>query len=140
MTDKPTTVLLVLFLTCSFANLARAEEPSTTQSQSAPAQAQSAPANKIAVIRIHGQIAESPPMLDIGLGDLPTGTLREWSGRIKRAASDKNVTALVLLIDQPIMGWAQMQELGPAIVQQQLGIKVLGQIGQKLIARGNLVD
>jgi len=89
------------------------------------AASESAPARKLAVIRLTGKIAESPPMLDLGLGDLPTGTLRSWTDRIRNVTKDQNIVGLLLLIDQPIMGWAQMQDLRDALdAVRQSGKKV----------------
>jgi len=113
MTSRTRSPMLAGLLVCLSFHSAPAQNTPTTSAgeQHVPA------GNMIAVIRLDGQITESPPMLDVGLGELPTRTLRNWAKRIRRSATDQNVSAMVILIDQPIMGWAQMQDLRRAIGQ-----------------------
>ncbi len=92
-----------------------AAEPTTT----------AAAPKKIAHFRLAGPIAESPSELQLFAGPDRTRSLRELLDRIKRARLDANVVALAIELNQPLLGWAQIQEIAHALRQcSQAGKKV----------------
>lgn len=71
----------------------------------------------IAVFQLSEEIREKPPEIMLGF-DLETReTLYELIRRMDKAGKDRNVKAVVLTFDEPVMGWAQMQELRAALVK-----------------------
>ncbi len=71
--------------------------------------------SKVAVFRLHGPLEEAPPPFEFGFDLEPRRTLFDMLERLKRAKKDDNVKAVVFLMDQPMLGWAQMQELRQAV-------------------------
>ena len=66
---------------------------------------------KIAVFGLQGAIQERAPEATFGWDDASHRTLQELLERFDKAAADKDVKAVVLTFDAPMIGWAQMQEL-----------------------------
>ena len=71
-------------------------------------------ARQIAEIPLDGEIVETATLSPFALGELPD-TLRRLVDRIDKARTDQQVSAVVLTVDQPVMGLAQIQELRAAI-------------------------
>lgn len=76
--------------------------------------AQLATTDQIIVFRLDGPIPEAPPEFQLFQLE-PRKTLHELIDRFRRARKDDSVKAVVLTIDQPQIGWAQLQELRRAI-------------------------
>jgi len=76
---------------------------------------QAKPSKKIAVFQLRGPLVETPRGMAFLLIDEPRGTLRSVLKRFDRAAKDKNVAGVALLMDQPVFGWAQAQEIRAGI-------------------------
>ncbi|MFQ6048308.1 MAG: signal peptide peptidase SppA [Phycisphaerae bacterium] len=72
-------------------------------------------AKQIAHFRLAGPIEEAPSKLVLFLGPERPRGLRDLLERFKRARTDANVVAVVLELDQPRLGWAQVQELAEAV-------------------------
>jgi protease-4 len=73
------------------------------------------PSKKIAVFRLRGLLTEAPRGMAWSLATDARGTLRGLLERLKKAAEDDNVAAAVVVLDQPILGWAQVQEIRAAL-------------------------
>lgn len=95
------------------------------QTQSIPATTQAAPAEPpatqpahraVAYICLQDEILDSPPDFSL-LGDANRHTLRDWIRRLTRARNDAAITAVALEINNPVMTWAQAQELAASIRQ-----------------------
>jgi protease-4 len=73
---------------------------------------------KIAEFRLGGIITESPPpdFLMFGFEEERPRSLKDLLQRLKKARDDSDVVAVALTIEEPEMGWAQMQELREAIL------------------------
>lgn len=74
---------------------------------------------KIAAFRLTGPIRETPPP-ELAMFDLqeerPQG-LSDLLQRLKKARQDADVVAVVLTLDNPQVGWAQIQELREAVLK-----------------------
>jgi len=81
----------------------------------APAEPTGESTQLIAYFRLSGPIVETPSGLELSLGAERPKALAKLIERFDKAAEDKRVAAVLLAIDQPSMGWAQMQELRAAI-------------------------
>ncbi|MBI4581176.1 MAG: signal peptide peptidase SppA [Planctomycetes bacterium] len=73
-----------------------------------------APAGTIAVFRLAGELREAPPQLDFGF-DEDRVTLYQLLNRLNKAKKDAKIKAVMLLFDEPMIGWAQRQEIRQAI-------------------------
>lgn len=84
----------------------RAEEPKET-------------VKKIAEFRVGGSITESPPpdLLMFGFEEERPHSLKDLLQRLKKASEDDEVVAVTLTIEEPEMGWGQMQELREAVLR-----------------------
>lgn len=74
------------------------------------------PKVKIPVFRLHGEISESPTEEAFPFGTRKL-SFRELVARIKKAADDSSVKALVLLAEGETVGQAQIEELRQAMGQ-----------------------
>jgi protease-4 len=74
-------------------------------------------AGTIAVFRLHGKITESPQDEDFFFGSGRQISLKDLVGRLKKAAEDKNVKAVVFLAEGEAPGSAQIEELREAMAQ-----------------------
>ncbi len=84
-----------------------------------------APAGKatLAVFHLHGEITESPPEDDLGLGGVTSVSLKDLVSRIKKAGDDPKIKAVVILADSVSMGLAQIEELRQVMAQVRAGGK-----------------
>jgi protease IV len=71
----------------------------------------------IAVFRLHGKITESPQDEDFFFGSGRQVSLKDMVSRLKKAAEDKNVKAVVFLAEGEAPGSAQIEELRQAMAQ-----------------------
>jgi len=73
---------------------------------------------KIAEFRLGGWITESPPpdLFTFSFDEERPHALKDLLQRLKKAREDSDVVAVALTIEQPEMGWAQMQELRQALL------------------------
>lgn len=71
---------------------------------------------RIAVFRLHGPLEEAPPPFDFGLDMEPQRSLYGLLDRFGKAKKDDRLKAVVLIFDEPILGWGQRQELRRAIL------------------------
>ncbi|MBN1489064.1 MAG: signal peptide peptidase SppA [Phycisphaerae bacterium] len=73
---------------------------------------------KIAEFRLRGPITETPPpeFAMFSFGEDRAHALKDIVARLKKARLDSDVAAVVLTLDDPEMGWAQMQELREALL------------------------
>jgi len=69
---------------------------------------------KVAVFRLHGSIRESPKAFAFSLSMSDRRTLYELVQRLGKAARDPDVAAVAFFLDEPSLGWAQVQELRAA--------------------------
>lgn len=74
---------------------------------------------KIAEFRLGGPITEAPPpdFFAFGLEEDRPRSLKDLLQRLKKASEDTDVVAVALTLEEPMMGWGQMQELRNAILQ-----------------------
>jgi len=77
--------------------------------------AEEEPKNLIAVFDIRGQLLEAPSEFEFGFDMEPRKTLHSLLKRLNTAKKDANLKAVVLTFDNPMIGWAQMQEIHRAI-------------------------
>ena len=68
-------------------------------------------AASIAVLQVSGYFTEKPGVSFLSLSDEPTNNIRHFSETLHRAAADDNIKAVVLNIEQPLLSWAQVDEL-----------------------------
>jgi protease-4 len=71
----------------------------------------------IPVFRLDGALREAPSELAGILGESKPTTLYQVVSRMKQAAEDPQVPAVVFLIESPSLGFAQVQELGAAMAR-----------------------
>lgn len=71
-------------------------------------------AGKVVVFRLAGELREAPPQFTLGFEE-EKPNLYELLQRMSKAKKDSKVKAVVLLFDNPTVGWAQRQELRQAI-------------------------
>ncbi|HUW84992.1 MAG TPA: signal peptide peptidase SppA [Phycisphaerae bacterium] len=85
----------------------------------------SAAVQRIAQMRLAGPIEERPSELQLFPGAERARCLRDLLGRIDLARKDASVVALVIELDGPELGWAQVAELRQALGQfREAGKKV----------------
>lgn len=77
--------------------------------------AETKPSRKIAILQLRGRYSEAPRGLSLSLAGEPRGTMHELLKRFDKAAKDVDVAAVALYIDDPTLGWAQVQEVRAAI-------------------------
>lgn len=74
------------------------------------------PAAPIAVLRINGMVNERPGMSMMSLtGDVPGSALGELVNVLDRAGKDDGISGLLLSIEEPMINWAQVEELRTAL-------------------------
>lgn len=77
-------------------------------------------------LRLHGQILEKPDdtagLMALFANESVT-TLRDWVTTIRKAGADANVAGLALIIEQPQLNLAQVEELTRALKQFKAGGK-----------------
>lgn len=73
------------------------------------------PANVVAVFRMHGELTEAPPSLDLGFDLEAKRSMHSLLDRLRKAKKDERLKAVVLTFDEPRIGLGQMQELRAAI-------------------------
>jgi protease IV len=66
---------------------------------------------KIVVVKLDGDITETPPGIELGLPDLQLNIFWDQLRLIRMLKSDRKVTALVLLINEPKLNLAQCQQI-----------------------------
>lgn len=89
--------------------------PFAAAAEKGSAKDKSASKNVIAVFRLHGQIEEAPPSIEINFSGEPKRTLYNWVERLRKAKKDENLKAVVIVFDEPMLGLAQIQELRAAV-------------------------
>jgi len=70
---------------------------------------------KIAVFHLTGPLLETPPGMGFGFDFEPRRSLHGLLEQFRKAEVDDRVKAIVLTFEDPMIGWAQMQELRSAI-------------------------
>ncbi|MBN1342723.1 MAG: signal peptide peptidase SppA [Phycisphaerae bacterium] len=83
----------------------------------AEAEPSAAAPKKIAMFQLRGPLVEMPRGLTLSLLDETHGTLRELLGRFDKAGKDKDLAGVILLLEEPVLGWAQIQEVRAAIAR-----------------------
>jgi len=86
-----------------------------SRADEAPTSATTAPAPKVAVFNLEGEVYERAPEFELTFDFQAPQTLATLIERIEKAAEDPAVPAVVLTFDDAWMGWAQMQELRGAL-------------------------
>ena len=69
---------------------------------------------KVAVIRLGGYVTEGPGLTALSLSGVATESISEIAGRITLAAGDDDISAVLLSVEQPVISWAQVDELRTA--------------------------
>ncbi len=75
-------------------------------------------AEKVLRLRFDGPVLEAPDenaQLFALLGGRKARTLRDWVRTIERAADDKEVVGIAMIVEQPQFGFAQMEEITRAL-------------------------
>jgi len=85
------------------------EPPLSTQHE------QHAEPAQIAVVRLNGYFTEGPSITILSLAGAPTQTFAGLSNKLTKAAHDAGLAAVLLSIEQPILSWAQVDELRAAL-------------------------
>jgi len=78
---------------------------------------------KIAVFHLSGPILETPSGIGFGFDLEPRRSLHQLLEQFRKAEADDRVKAVVLTFEEPLIGWAQMQELRSAIMRLRKGNK-----------------
>jgi protease-4 len=81
------------------------------------AEAQSKPSKKLAMFRLRGFLYEAPRGISLMFMEQEQGTLRGFVERLDKAAKDKEIVGVVLLVEDPTLGTAQVQEIRSAIAR-----------------------
>ena len=100
-----TICLVVLGVFLSLARPAIVSAAPATQPASGAAKA------TIAVFTLKQALSESPPEEGLPIFEQPGTTLRQFTSRLKKAAEDPNVKAVVLLDEGGMLGFAQVEEM-----------------------------
>ncbi len=101
-------VLLVLVIMFISGNLSFGQTSTTKASSSTePSEVK----EKIVVVKLDGEISETPPGVDLGLPDLQLNIFWDQLRLIRMVKNDRTVKGLVLLINQPELNLAQCQQL-----------------------------
>ncbi len=94
------------------------EQEATTQpartARRSRGRAAAPPSPQVAVFELRGRILEKPSSFGWSFDLEMARTLHDWLTRLESAATDDRVKAVVLLFDNPMIGWGQMQELRAA--------------------------
>jgi len=69
----------------------------------------------IAVLSLDGYFTEKPGVSFLTLSDVPTTYIGQVTQSLAKAAQDDKVGAVVLNFEQPLLSWAQVDELGRSI-------------------------
>jgi protease-4 len=99
-------LIALLFVSFARATVARAA-PATQPAASGKA--------TVAVFTLKQSLNESPPEEGLPIFEQPGTTLRQLTSRLKKAAEDPNVKAVVLLDEGGAFGFAQVEELRQAM-------------------------
>lgn len=67
--------------------------------------------DKLVVLKLDGQIRETPPGIDLGLPDIKPNLFWDQLRLIRMAGDDETVKALIVLIDKPELNLAQCQQI-----------------------------
>jgi len=67
--------------------------------------------DKIVVMKLDGEIRETPPAIDLGLPDIKPNLFWDQLRLIRMAERDTSVKGLIVLIDQPEINLAQAQQV-----------------------------
>ena len=95
--------------------LQSAETTTVPAAASAPTATSQAAKEGIAVIRMAGEVQESPPQFSLFEDPATAMTLRDWLQRLAKARNDKSIKAVLLEVDGLALSWAQAQELSDAV-------------------------
>ncbi len=71
---------------------------------------------QIAVLRFHGPLSEAPAEFDLGFDLEPKQSFYDLLECFRKAGKDRQLKAVVLTFDQPLIGLGQMQELRQMIL------------------------
>ncbi len=107
-------ILTVFCLSVAIGWGATETKPTTT---SAPTTSDTGAKNKVVVIKLDGKITEAPPGIDIGLPDIQLNIFWDQLRLIRMLKNDNTVKALVVLINEPKLEYAQSQELAMELDQ-----------------------
>ena len=69
-------------------------------------------------LRFDGPVLEAPTdEMDLAVlfGQQKAKTLRDWTGMIEKAATDQDVDGIIMIVEQPAVGLAQVEELTRAL-------------------------
>ncbi|MFO0893068.1 MAG: signal peptide peptidase SppA [Isosphaeraceae bacterium] len=108
-----------------------AAKPSQDTAKSSAPKAE-APKDRIAVFRLSGEMQETPREELFNFGGEAAVPLQTLVSRLDRAARDGSVKAVVILLDQPTVGQAQVEELRQAIAR-------LRAAGKEVIAHADTI-
>jgi len=78
---------------------------------------------QIAVFNLTGPILETPSGIGFGFDLEPRRSLHQLLEQFRKAEADDRVKAVVLTFEEPLIGWAQMQELRSALERLRKGNK-----------------
>jgi protease-4 len=88
----------------------------------------------IAVLRINGTINERPGLSMMSLtGSVPGASLGEFVEILNKASKDDAISGVLLSIEEPLMSWAQVEELRTAL-------RKLRKTGKKSYAYAETID
>src|SRR5688572_33358949 len=111
MLRRPMRTIRFALIALLFVSFARA-----TILRAAPAtQPPSAGKARVAVFTLKQSLNESPPEEGLPIFEQPGTTLRQFTSRLKKAAEDPNVKAVVLLDEGGMFGFAQVEEMRQAL-------------------------
>jgi protease-4 len=120
--------LAVLLLALVLAPAAWAQEKDKTEKAAAkPPAAEKA---TVAVFRMRGSLLETPTNEDFSFSTEPSTVLKDVVARLKKAAEDKTVQAVLLTADDASIGPAQIEEL-------RQGIAALRSAGKEVYAHSD---
>ncbi len=102
---RPLAALLVMFV------LAPAALAQEKDKENADAKPQAAEKATVAVFRIRGSLLETPTNDEFSFSTEPSTVLKDVVARLKKAAEDKTVKAVLITADDASLGPAQIEEL-----------------------------
>ncbi len=73
--------------------------------------------DQLVVMRLSGPILENPSPADFSFDPEPKRSMHTLLEKLDQAGEDESVKGLVLILDEPFIGWAQIQEIQQAMVR-----------------------
>src|SRR5215213_4439490 len=108
MLHRPIRMVLFALFAVLFVSLCR---PSSASAAPATQPAASAGKGTIAVFTLKNELRESPAEEGLPIFEQPGTTLRQLTSRMKKAAEDANVKAVVITNEGGSMGLGQIEEI-----------------------------